>query len=126
MTAPVTVLRLYANEAGLSCFDCLEIQREVTLFAPPTKPFPVSKPTAASRFVLVQLPVGWKGERHPSPARQILFSLAGSVRVTPGFGEARVVSAGDAWLMEDTTGSGHETEVISTEPFEAVVIQLPN
>jgi len=27
--------------------------------------------------------------------------------------------------MEDTTGSGHKTEVISQDPFEAVVIQLP-
>jgi hypothetical protein len=36
-----------------------------------------------------------------------------------------IVSAGDAWLMEDTSGSGHETEVISREPVDAVVIQLP-
>jgi hypothetical protein len=28
--------------------------------------------------------------------------------------------------MEDTTGSGHETQVISQGPFEAVVIQLPD
>jgi hypothetical protein len=28
--------------------------------------------------------------------------------------------------MEDTTGSGHTTEVISPGPFEAVVIQLPD
>jgi hypothetical protein len=27
--------------------------------------------------------------------------------------------------MEDTTGSGHKTEVISQGPFEAVAIQLP-
>jgi hypothetical protein len=36
------------------------------------------------------------------------------------------IGAGDAWLMEDTTGSGHETQVISQGPFEAVVIQLPD
>ena len=28
--------------------------------------------------------------------------------------------------MEDTTGSGHTTEVVSQDPFEAVVIQLPD
>jgi hypothetical protein len=36
------------------------------------------------------------------------------------------ISAGDALLMEDTTGSGNMTEVISQKPFEAVVIQLPD
>ena len=53
-------------------------------------------------------------------------NMAGSVRVTPGVGDAVTISAGDAWLMEDTTGSGHTTEVISQGPFEAVVIQLPD
>ena len=28
--------------------------------------------------------------------------------------------------MEDTTGEGYTTEVISPGPFEAVVIQLPD
>jgi hypothetical protein len=52
--------------------------------------------------------------------------LAGSVRVTPGVGDAVTISAGDTRLMEDTTGSGHTTEVVSKGPFEAVVIQLPD
>ena len=125
MIAPVKVQRLQANESGLSRFDTFEIEREMILFAPPAQPFPVSAWTPASRFVLLQLPAGWNGERHRTPARQILFCLAGSVRVTPGVGDAAIFSAGDAWLMEDTTGSGHTTEVISQEPFEAVVIQLP-
>jgi quercetin dioxygenase-like cupin family protein len=124
MTAPVKVQRLHANEAGLSHFDTFEIEREMTSFAPPAQPFPVSKPTPASRFVLLQLPAGWSGERHRTPARQILICLAGSVRVTPGVGDATTISAGDTWLMEDTTGRGHTTEVISRGPFEAVVIQL--
>jgi hypothetical protein len=63
--------------------------------------------------------------RIPSSA---VFSLSwtGSGRVTPGEVDAVTTSAGDAWLMEDTTGSGHTTEVISLGPFEALVIQLPN
>jgi quercetin dioxygenase-like cupin family protein len=109
----------------LSRFDTFEIEREMTLFAPPAQPFPVSKATPALRFVLLQLPVGWSGERHRTPARQILFCLAGSVRVTPGTDDAATFNPGDAWLMEDTTGSGHKMDVISQGPFEAVVIQLP-
>jgi quercetin dioxygenase-like cupin family protein len=124
MLAPVKVERLYANESGLSRFDTFQIEREMTLFAPPAHPFPVSASTPASRFVVLQLPAGWSGERHRTPLRQILFCLAGSVRVTPGVGDAVTIRVGDAWLMEDTTGSGHTTEVVSKGPFEAVVIQL--
>jgi quercetin dioxygenase-like cupin family protein len=125
MTA-VKVQRLHADDAGLSRFDTFEIEREQTIFAPPAGPFPVSKPISASRFVVVQLPVGWSGERHPTPARQMLFCLAGSVRVTPGAGQPVTINTGEAWLMEDTTGSGHQTQVISDVPFEAVLIQLPD
>jgi hypothetical protein len=125
MTTAVKVRRLLANESGLSRFDTIQIEREMTLFAPPAQPFPVSKATPALRFVLLQLPVGWSGERHRTPARQILFCLTGSIRVTPSIGDAATFNPGDAWLMEDTTGSGHKTEVVSQDPFEAVVIQLP-
>jgi quercetin dioxygenase-like cupin family protein len=125
MTAPMKVLRLYANNSGLSCFDTIEIQRNMREFAPPAPPLFVSKPEPASRYVVLRLPVGWIGERHPTPARQILFCLSGKVLVTPGVGDPVIVAAGDAWLMEDTSGSGHETEVISQDPFDAVVVQLP-
>jgi hypothetical protein len=126
MITQVKVHRLRANESGLSRFDAFEIDREMMAFAPPALPFPVSKPIPASRFVLLQLPVGWVGERHPTPARQMLFCLAGGVRVIPGIGAPVTIKTGDVWLMEDTTGGGHETEVISQVPFEAVVVQLPS
>ena len=65
MIAPVKVQWLHAQESGLSRFDTFEIEREMTLFAPPAQPFPVSASTPASRFVVLQLPVGWSGERAP-------------------------------------------------------------
>ena len=67
MIAPVKVQRLHANESGLSRFDTFEIEREMTLFAPPAQPFPVSASTPASRFVLLQLPAGWSGASPPNP-----------------------------------------------------------
>jgi len=56
MIAPVKVQWLHANESGLSCFDTLEIERELTDFAPPTQPFPqgnrISKSLDGEGFVL--------------------------------------------------------------------------
>jgi len=47
MVAAVKVHRLHANEPdGLSRFDTFEVEREMTQFAPPAQPFPVSKPIA--------------------------------------------------------------------------------
>ena len=34
------------------------------------------------------------------------------------------VTAGDVWRMEDTHGKGHRTQVISSEAFEAVMVQF--
>ena len=126
MTAPVRIQWLHANDVGISRFDTFDIEREETVFAPPAGPFPVSKLIPASRFAVVQLSVGWSGERHPTPARQILFCLAGSVRVTPGAGQPVTVNTCEAWLMEDTTGGRHQTQVTSDVPFEAVIIRLPD
>ena len=46
-------------------------------------------------------------------------NMAGSVRVTPGVGDAVTVSAGDTSLVEDTTGSGH---VRAVEPAAVLVL----
>ena len=39
-------------------------------------------------------------------------------------GDTRTIGAGDAWLMGDTTGKGHRTEVVEG-PVDAVIVQLP-
>ncbi len=84
----------------------------------------MSDPEAATRYVLIQLPAGWGGERHPSPRRQILFCLSGAMEVIASGGETRSVAAGDAWLMADTQGKGHVTRVTSEGPVNAVIVQL--
>jgi hypothetical protein len=44
--------------------------------------------------------------------------------VTASSGEARTFAAGDCLLMEDTSGKGHITEVISHRPVKVVMIRL--
>src|SRR5260370_35145712 len=97
MSEPMKVLRLFANESGQSCFDTFEIEREMRDFAPPAPLLYVSDMETASSYAVLRLPVGWTGERHPSPKRQILFCLSGKVRVTPSFGNPPIVAAGEAW-----------------------------
>ena len=75
-------------------------------FAPPAAPLLVSASEAASGYVLIRLPAGWVGEAHPSPHRQILFCLKGSMDVFTSTGEKRRISAGDIWVMADTSRKG--------------------
>jgi hypothetical protein len=125
MAAPVFALRLFANHSGASCFEAFEITRKLRDFAPPAAPLWSSDIASASGYTVVRLPVGWNGEKHPTPKRFILFGLRGKMRITPDIGEPRVIAAGDVLMMEDTTGAGHFTEVVSDEPFDAVMIELP-
>jgi hypothetical protein len=125
MADPVIALRLFANDSGASCFETLEIARQLRDFAPPAAPLWSSDIAPASGYTVVRLPIGWNGEKHPTPKRFILFGLRGRMRITPDIGEPRIIAAGDVLMMEDTTGAGHFTEVISGAPFDAVMIQLP-
>ena len=119
------VTRLYADEAGESRFDSIEIAMTLQEFAPPAAPLYATAAQSASRFVVVQLPVAWGGETpHPTPGRQMLFCLSGSFRVTSSDGDSRSVSSGEALLMTDTTGKGHATAVTSDVPVTAVMIRL--
>ena len=124
--APFPVLRLFVDGPSGSRIDNYEIERDLKNFAPPAAPLYVSETKAASGFVMIRLPVGWDGRRHPSPRQQILFCLAGRARVTPDAGDPRIIGAGEALLMADTYGGGHKTEVISDVPFDAVIVQLPD
>ena len=124
MSEILNALRLSEDASGESHFGSFDISRILTDFAPPARPFFVSPIEKASGYVVIRLPVGWVGDPHPSPGRQILFCLSGALKVTAGNGEIRTVKAGDAWLMEDTSGKGHRSEVVSDEPFDAAIVLL--
>src|SRR5271170_451424 len=111
------IIRLYADANGESRLEDREVGLSLEDFAPPAAPLLVSVPTAASRYVIIELPIGWAGgQPHPSPSRQMLFCLSGSFKVTASSGKVRSVTAGDGLLLEDTTGKRHITEVTSTVP----------
>lgn len=93
------VLRLYEDDAGESRFDTYDISMQLKDFAPPADPLYVSEAESATRYVMIRLPAGWGGARHPTPRRQILFCLGGRVardreqrRGTPGCRRRRMAN----------------------------------
>lgn len=124
MTASRRVIRLTDDASGESHFDDSDVPLELKIFAPPAPAVLVSSTTDASGYVVMRLPTGWTGERHPSPRRQIFFCLSGMLKVTASDGTSWMIEPGTAWFMSDTRGKGHTTDVVSTGPVDGVIIFL--
>ena len=115
--------KLFSDAAGESHWQDIEVNFQEREFAPPAKDVEISEPEPVRRMMFLRLRSGWDEPIHPSPVRQKLVCLAGSVRVTASDGEMRDISPGDVWHMEDNTGKGHHTVVTSDDNFLSVIIQ---
>ena len=117
-------LHLTEDKDGVSHFTDAEIAMETGDFAPPAPPMSMSATEDCARFLFLTLPPGWGGAKHRSPRRQLACCLSGHMRVTAGDGEVREIGPGGIWRMEDTEGSGHQSEVIGDEPARLAIVQL--
>lgn len=119
-------VRLYADAAGESHFEDVQVQLFPVNFAPPAPPMDISAPIQASQFMFLGGPAGWSGDFHPAPRRQFLCCLIGEYEVVTSDGETRKFGPGSILLAEDTTGKGHVTRIIGEGYNVAAVIQLPD
>ena len=94
-------------------------------FAPPAPPLNVAAPIPAVQLVFVTMPPGWYGDWHPAPRRQYWVHIAGQIDVEVSDGEIRRFNPGDVGLLEDVTGKGHVTRVISQDEVRGMFVQLP-
>ena len=115
-------VRLYADGEGESHFEDVTAAMEPMDFAPPAPPLNVASLGGASELSLVGGGSDWGGTTvHPSPTRQVLCYLAGRVEVTASDGETREFGPGSLMLLEDTSGKGHATRVLTDEVVVAAV-----
>lgn len=115
--------RLYSDAEGESHWQDVEVALEERVFAPPAQKIEVSEPEPVTQMMFLRLRSGWNEPIHPTPLRQKLICLSGSVRVTASDGEVRDINCGDVWCMEDNHGKGHHTAVTSEEDFVSVIVQ---
>jgi len=117
-------IRIYNDAAGESHFEDLEWALAPVSYAPPAPAFDVSEPFEATRAVVFSLPGGWFGVAHPSPRRQLYIAMSGRLEVQVSDGEARVFLPGDIALVEDTSGRGHTTRALGSEPASGAFVHL--
>ncbi len=116
-------VKLVAEADGNSRWRDVDVALRERSFAPPAQAIEISDSLPASAALFLRLRAGWNQPVHPTPLWQTLICVAGAVRVTASNGEARDIGPGDVWMMQDTSGQGHHTKVISAEDFECVIVQ---
>ena len=116
--------RIYVDADGETHFEEVEVGFQEVNFAPPAPPLNLSSFSPATQYGFISAPVGWYGDWHPAPKRQVFFHLSGEVECEVSDGEVRRFGPGSVTLLEDTRGKGHTTRVVSTDDLLIAVVQL--
>ena len=120
-----TYVRLFSDSAGESHFENVKVELAPTEFAPGIPNLFTSAPLDSTKTSLFGAPAGWSASWHPSSGRHLFAVLTGTWEVIASDGEARTFTKGDVLLVEDTTGKGHASRVISEEDSLALLVELP-
>ena len=120
-----TYERVYVDDQGESHFETVEVKFREVDYAPPADPLHLSDLEDATRVGFLTGPRGWVGDWHPTPVRQYVIPVTGEFEITVGDGSKRLFGPGRPVLLEDRTGKGHYTRMVSEEPTVVAVIHLP-
>src|SRR2546423_6188616 len=107
------ITRLLSTNDGESHFDDVAIEFGATDYAPPAPPLGLSETSAATQVRFMNAPTGWQSDWHSSSARNLFVVLSGEWEVTASDGETRRFGTGSILLVEDTSGKGHTSRVLS-------------
>jgi mannose-6-phosphate isomerase-like protein (cupin superfamily) len=124
MAIALKYVRLFVDDNGISHLEDCVLPLETRDFAPPVTPLDVSDFMAAEGFAVLCFAPDWSGPWHPTPYRQWVFMLSGSLTVTVGDGTERSLSPGDIVLLEDVGGTGHLTRVTGSRQAVAVGVRV--
>jgi hypothetical protein len=118
-------VKLFSDNRGESHFADEDADLTSVEFAPGIPNLFLSSTFTASKVSFFGAPARWKSDWHPSSGRHLFVVLSGTWEVTASDGESRTFSANDVLLVEDTTGKGHSSRVISEEDSVALLVELP-
>jgi hypothetical protein len=112
------ITRLYTGKDLKSYFEEIELK-----FGGDQKILTTdSRPATMAVFRCV--PPGTVLDLHPAPRRQYLITISGSWEIEAGNGAKKVFKAGDVMLADDTTGEGHTSRVLGSEPHIFMTVPL--
>ncbi len=120
-----TYTRLYADADGESHFEDIDVELSPVPFASSSPPLDLSSLLPATQWSFLGARPGWRGDWHPSSARNLFVVLTGNWELEASDGVVRHFARNDVLLAEDTTGKGHRSRVVGDEESLALLVQLP-
>ena len=106
-------MKLFADDAGESHFADVEVEFADSDYTPSAPPLGLSTLSPATKFGFLNAPAGWESDWHPSAARNFFVVINGEWEVTASDGETRRFGPQSLLLVEDITGKGHKSRVVS-------------
>ena len=104
------VTRIYSGSDGESHFAEIEID--------------IGKLQPGEGIVFRQAAPGEVQDWHVAPRRQYVINLSGQSEVEIGDGTKRCFGPGDIFLADDTTGRGHVSRAVGSQPRFYVTIPV--
>jgi hypothetical protein len=117
-------VRLYADSVGESHFEDIQVELSAVDLAPPEPPLSLSSFLTAEQMGFLRAPAGWVADWHPSAANNMFVVISGEWEIEASDGSIRRFGPGEVLLVEDTTGRGHKSQVISNRDSLALLVQL--
>ena len=102
----------------------LKIELKSMDFVAPAPPIDVSPMESTSAYGFLCVPRGFDGDWHPSPKRQWVFFHAGEMEFEVADGQVHWAGPGSVMLLEETTGKGHRSRVVSDTAAVCAAVQV--
>jgi len=90
-----------------------------------TEPLYVTPLQDATHLGFLYGPVGRTADWHPTPRKQFVMVLTGSMEVEAGDGEKRTFTPGSVLLVTDVDGMGHKTRGVGDQAVFLVWVPIP-
>jgi hypothetical protein len=123
-TLKVKYTRIYTGEDGESHIEDVETEMTPVDFAPPAPAMDRSALIPSTAMHFLGVPAGWYGEPHPAPRRQFMLILQGEAETSVSNGDRRRCVPGSVFLLEDTTGKGHDLRVLGNDYLLMAVVRV--
>ena len=115
------ITRIYTGEDGQSHFDDVEYPFQQL----DNKSYISDFIEATGAMFRKADPAGREDRWHNAPRRQIVALLSGApMEIVTGDGSTRRLNQGDLFLAEDTTGQGHISKCLGSEPRVTLSVTL--
>lgn len=114
------VTRIYTGDDMQSHFEGIEVE----IGPSPQGHGSLSERFPASGVIFRETDGDYDLDFHVAPRRQYVVNLDGSVEITVGSGETRVIGPGEVFLAEDTTGQGHISRAVDGQVRHSLWITL--